>query len=58
MVGVGSAGTLTGLTRFFKRVQPDLEMVLADPVGSVMAEYSRSGVIGKAGSLKIGRAHV
>jgi len=50
VVGVGSAGTLTGLTRFFKRVQPDLEMVLADPVGSVMAEYSRSGVIGKAGS--------
>jgi cystathionine beta-synthase len=37
VVGVGSAGTLTGLTRFFKRVQPDLEMVLADPVGSVMA---------------------
>ena len=43
VVGVGSAGTLTGLTRFFKRVQPELEMVLADPVGSVMAEYSRSG---------------
>jgi cystathionine beta-synthase len=50
VVGVGSAGTLTGLTRFFRRVQPDLEMVLADPVGSVMAEYSRSGVIGEAGS--------
>ncbi|WP_426204221.1 pyridoxal-phosphate dependent enzyme [Pseudomonas sp. TWP3-1] len=50
VVGVGSAGTLTGLTRFFQRVQPDLEMVLADPVGSVMAEYSRSGDIGTAGS--------
>lgn len=43
VVGVGSAGTLTGLTRFFKRVQPDLQMVLADPVGSVMAQYSRDG---------------
>ncbi|WP_438298848.1 pyridoxal-phosphate dependent enzyme [Pseudomonas sp. NMS19W] len=50
VVGVGSAGTLTGLTRFFKRVQPDLEMVLADPVGSVMAEYSRSKHLGTAGS--------
>src|SRR5476651_2273945 len=50
VVGVGSAGTLTGLTRFFKRVQPNLEMVLADPVGSVMAEYSRSGTLGKPGS--------
>lgn len=45
VVGVGSAGTLTGLTRFFKRVQPNLAMVLADPVGSVMAEYSRSGTL-------------
>jgi cystathionine beta-synthase len=50
VVGVGSAGTLTGLTRFFKRVQPELEMVLADPVGSVMAEYSRSGQLITPGS--------
>jgi cystathionine beta-synthase len=50
VVGVGSAGTLTGLTRFFKRVQPDLEMVLADPVGSVMAQYSRDGSLPTPGS--------
>ncbi|SFI14897.1 MULTISPECIES: pyridoxal-phosphate dependent enzyme [unclassified Pseudomonas] len=50
VVGVGSAGTLTGLTRFFKRVQPALQMVLADPVGSVMAEYSRSGKLETPGS--------
>lgn len=50
VVGVGSAGTLTGLSRFFKRVQPDLEMVLADPVGSVMAQYSRDGTLPAPGS--------
>ena len=50
VVGVGSAGTLTGLTRFFKRVQPDLEMVLADPVGSVVAEYSRTQTLPTPGS--------
>jgi cystathionine beta-synthase len=50
VVGVGSAGTLTGLTRYFKRVQPGLEMVLADPVGSVMAEYSRSGQLPTPGA--------
>lgn len=50
VVGVGSGGTLTGLTRFFQRVQPNLEMVLADPVGSIMAEYSRSGQLGTPGS--------
>jgi cystathionine beta-synthase len=41
--GIGSGGTMTGLSRFFARVQPDLEMVLADPVGSSLAEYVRTG---------------
>lgn len=50
VVGVGSSGTLTGLTRFFRRVQPALQFVLADPEGSVLAEVTRSGVIGTAGS--------
>ncbi len=45
--GVGSGGTLTGLGRFFKRVAPDLEMVLADPEGSILAEYIRTGEISK-----------
>ncbi|MBV9084487.1 MAG: cystathionine beta-synthase, partial [Acidobacteriaceae bacterium] len=41
--GIGSGGTMTGLTRFFARVQPELEMVLADPQGSSLAEYVRTG---------------
>jgi cystathionine beta-synthase len=48
--GVGSGGTITGLSRFFARVAPNLEMVLADPVGSVLAEFTRTGKIGAAGS--------
>jgi cystathionine beta-synthase len=43
--GVGSAGTLTGLTRFFRQAQPDLEFVLADPKGSILAEYINTGKI-------------
>jgi cystathionine beta-synthase len=50
VVGVGSAGTLTGLTRYFRRVQPRLAFVLADPAGSIVAEYTRSGQVGRAGS--------
>jgi cystathionine beta-synthase len=50
VVGVGSAGTLTGLTRFFRKVQPKLGFVLADPAGSILAEYTRSGKIGDAGA--------
>ena len=48
--GVGSGGTITGLSRYFARVAPDVEMVLADPAGSVLAEYVRTGHIGPAGS--------
>ncbi|MDP9045671.1 MAG: cystathionine beta-synthase [Pseudomonadota bacterium] len=50
VVGVGSCGTLTGLTRYFRRTHPALEFVLADPVGSVLAEYTRTGQVGEAGS--------
>src|ERR1700732_4695377 len=50
VVGVGSSGTLTGLSRFFARVQPDCEIVLADPEGSVLTGYIREKQIGIAGS--------
>ncbi|SFM63132.1 pyridoxal-phosphate dependent enzyme [Rugamonas rubra] len=43
VVGVGSGGTLSGLTRYFGRVQPKLEFVLADPKGSILAEYIDTG---------------
>ena len=48
--GVGSGGTITGLGRFFKRVAPHVEMVLADPKGSVLADYVNTGKMGKLGS--------
>jgi cystathionine beta-synthase len=48
--GVGSGGTLTGLSRYFEKALPNVEMVLADPVGSVLADYFHSGKVGQAGS--------
>jgi len=48
--GVGSGGTLTGLSLFFARTSPSTEMVLADPLGSVLAPYIETGKIGTAGS--------
>ncbi|WP_041795787.1 pyridoxal-phosphate dependent enzyme [Pararhodospirillum photometricum] len=50
VAGVGSGGTLTGLSRFFARVSPGTDIVLADPEGSILAEYTRSGHVGTAGS--------
>ncbi|MGZ5201843.1 MAG: pyridoxal-phosphate dependent enzyme, partial [Telluria sp.] len=43
VVGVGSGGTLTGLSRYFSQVQPKIEFVLADPRGSILAEYVNTG---------------
>jgi len=43
VVGVGSSGTITGLSRFFGKVAPNLELVLADPEGSILAEYIATG---------------
>lgn len=48
--GVGSGGTITGLSRYFARVSPNTEFVLADPVGSVLAGYIQTKTLGKAGS--------
>ena len=41
--GVGSGGTITGLSRFFARVEPRVEMVLADPEGSSLYEFVKTG---------------
>jgi cystathionine beta-synthase len=43
VVGVGSSGTLTGLSRYFKKMQPNLEFILADPKGSILADYINTG---------------
>ena len=43
VAGVGTGGTATGLSRYFARVAPQVEIVLADPVGSVLADYVRTG---------------
>jgi cystathionine beta-synthase len=48
--GVGSSGTLTGLTHFFRRTAPNVAMVLADPEGSILADYIKTGTLGEAGS--------
>src|SRR5262245_29116316 len=50
VAGVGSGGTLTGLKRYFNRVAPHVKMVLADPAGSVLVDYVKTGHLGEAGS--------
>jgi cystathionine beta-synthase len=42
--GVGTGGTLTGMSRFFARTAPDVDIVLADPQGSMLVDYVKTGV--------------
>jgi len=48
VVGVGSGGTMSGLSHYFERVAPHVEMILADPKGSVLVDVVRTGKIQKA----------
>lgn len=47
--GVGSAGTMTGLSRYFARESPQTAMILADPAGSLLAEFVERGRIESRG---------
>ncbi|EKU26551.1 pyridoxal-phosphate dependent enzyme [Xanthomonas graminis] len=49
--GCGSSGTMTGLSRAFAAASPHTELVLADPVGSILTEYIEHGTVSeKSGS--------
>ena len=48
--GVGSGGTLTGIGRYFHKVAPHVEMILADPKGSILAPFVNEGVMTQVGS--------
>ena len=50
VVGIGSSGTITGLTQFFRERLPSVELILADPDGSVLADQVNKGSYGKAGA--------
>ena len=50
VIGVGSAGTISGLTNFFKEKKPDINFILADPAGSVLKDYFYEQKIKEAGS--------
>jgi cystathionine beta-synthase len=41
--GAGTGGTLAGLTHYFARTAPQVELVLADPAGSGLAAYATTG---------------
>jgi cystathionine beta-synthase len=47
VAGVGTGGTITGLARFFEHASPETEIVLADPQGSILANYVETKTVSK-----------
>jgi cystathionine beta-synthase len=45
VAGVGSSGTITGLTRYFKEKSPQTEFILADPEGSILADFINKHIL-------------
>ncbi len=43
VMGVGSSGTAAGFCEYLEQHAPDVEIILADPVGSILAEYINTG---------------
>ncbi len=46
VAGVGTGGTITGVGRYLKSRLPQVRVVLADPLGSGLAEWARRGEVG------------
>jgi len=43
VLGVGSSGTVSGFSKYLRENAPQVDLILADPVGSILAEYINTG---------------
>jgi cysteine synthase len=50
VAGAGTGGTITGVGRVLARERPSARVVLADPIGSTLADWIETGVPGADGS--------
>jgi len=50
VAGVGSGGTMTGCGRYLRENNPDIELILADPEGSILTPLINCGETIKPGS--------
>ena len=50
VLGVGSSGTVSGIGKYLTENAPNVDMILADPVGSVLTDWINKGEMGVGGS--------
>jgi cysteine synthase len=53
VVGAGTGGTISGVGRRLKALRNDIRIVLADPVGSALADWIETGTPGPDGSYAV-----
>jgi cystathionine beta-synthase len=47
VAGVGTGGTISGISKFLKEKNPKIQIIGVDPIGSLLADYKRTGILGK-----------
>ncbi len=53
VAGMGTGGTISGTGKFLKEKKPDLKVVGADPIGSILKEYFYTKKMGEARPYKV-----
>ncbi len=53
VVGMGTGGTITGVGRYLKAMNPKIQIVGVDPVGSVLHDYFYTGKMSEAHAYKV-----
>lgn len=53
VAGAGTGGTISGVGRALKRARAETLVVLADPIGSGLADWVETGVVGPDGSYAV-----
>ena len=52
IAGMGTGGTITGTARYLKEKNPKIQVIGADPVGSILKHYKETGTDGRGAHLQ------
>lgn len=53
VTGMGTGGTITGVGRYLKEMNPEIQIVGVDPMGSILYDYFYTGEMTEAHSYKV-----